>query len=1044
MTLMTRTPGLRAFSTLAFLLPAFLASAASAQDASSAPSATPAKPEKPAAADPDTAARADDAPSAAPPATPGVPTEEPPLDEKPADVPEAAMPRAPQAPPAAGEPDPTMDDAANRRAPKNKGVIWGLVKSSGGDSLIEAQVSVVGQQKRALTDVDGWFRLELPPGTYSLRVFYELHKARRIENVKVAVGQLQRVDVTLEADRKAEEIVTAIEADVLRATTNAQLTLRKKSANVTDGVGSQEIAKTPDRNAADAVRRVVGATIVDNKFVYVRGLGERYTNALLNGSPLPSSEPDRAAVPLDIFPVAVLSDVGVTKTFTPDMPGDFVGGSVSVHTRDFPTKFTFTGTLSTGFNSEATFQERLAPPESGKYDALAIESGLRSLPSGFPAPKQSVLLEDPAYRMALNTAVAPKKVTSPPNFGGSLVLGDTVQLGGPSGQSVSYQAALSYGRTFTRRFDELLRTFGPQKDPTNPKTYSVFNELRGESGNVRTLWSAFGSAGWGVSDQKIALTALYSRSGDLESRQFTGVTDELPENIVEDTRIRAVNRGLFFGQLRGEHKLPALASTLEKMEIDWVGTYSRATLDDPDFRGNVFIIDPATIDTQTGAPLRSFDVRPFSGLHFFGKQGETGTGAMLNLKQATRVANLDGLGRSFASLKVGGFFQGRDRNFDARRFNLEPSSSGFGTPACTPDPTRQALANAFSDSYVQNCYQLRENTQGTDSYTAASKITAAYAMAELVGFDERLRIVGGPRFEHWTQTLTTAGRTYDFDTPDVLPGGSIIYRLIEDMNLRLAGSQTVARPQLRELAPFLFSDYFGARDNQGNPNLQRTLVTNLDARWEWFPSQGEVLAVSGFYKYFKRPIEPIIYQQGSSTLNYFSNAPNAQNLGVEFEARKNLAFLGSDVPVVQDLSLVANVTLVKSKVEIPGDPTIRSVLTTQDARALTFQAPYIVNTALDWTPKGGKARLRAMYNVFGPRLVLVGIQGVPDLYEMPRHVVDVTGSYKFDGGFELRVTAENILNAPWRFQHGVKNDDALAQRYLTGTNLNVFLTYVND
>jgi outer membrane receptor protein involved in Fe transport len=202
--------------------------------------------------------------------------------------------------------------------------------------------------------------------------------------------------------------------------------------------------------------------------------------------------------------------------------------------------------------------------------------------------------------------------------------------------------------------------------------------------------------------------------------------------------------------------------------------------------------------------------------------------------------------------------------------------------------------------------------------------------------------------------------------------------------------------------------------------------------------------VSGFYKYFKRPIEPIIYQQGSSTLNYFSNAPNAQNLGVEFEARKNLAFLGSDVPVVQDLSLVANVTLVKSKVEIPGDPTIRSVLTTQDARALTFQAPYIVNTALDWTPKGGKARLRAMYNVFGPRLVLVGIQGVPDLYEMPRHVVDVTGSYKFDGGFELRVTAENILNAPWRFQHGVKNDDALAQRYLTGTNLNVFLTYVND
>lgn len=1042
---MTRATSLRAFSTLTFLLPAFLATAVHAEEAAPAPTAPP-----PAASDDGKSAP----PAPAQPAAPAVDAAPAPADggdapvDAPADAPAepatTVAPAAPAAPPAAGDPDSSLDDAPNRKAPRNKGVLWGLVKSSTGEALIEAQVSVIGQQKRALTDVDGWFRLELPPGTYSLRVFYELHKARRIENVKVTVGQLQRVDVRLEADRKAEEIVTAIEADVLRASTNAQLTLRKKAANVTDGVGSQEIAKTPDRNAADAVRRVVGATIVDNKFVYVRGLGERYTNALLNGSPLPSSEPDRAAVPLDIFPVAVLSDVGVTKTFTPDMPGDFVGGSVSVHTRDFPTKFTFTGTLSSGFNSEATFQSRLAPPESGKYDAFALESGLRSLPGGFPSPKQGVILEDPAYRMALNSAVAPKKVTSPPNFGGSLVLGDTLQIGGPNGQSLSYQAALSYGRTFTRRYDELLRTFGPQKDPSNPKSYSVFNELRGESGNVRTLWSAFASAGWGVADQKIALTTLYSRSGDLEARQFTGVTDELPENIVEDTRVRAVNRGLFFGQLRGDHKLPAFSDGLEKLEIDWVGTYSRATLDDPDFRGNVFIIDPATIDPQTGKPLRSFDVRPFSGLHFFGNQGDTGKGAMFNVKQATRVANLEGLGRSMASLKVGGFYQGRDRTFDARRFNLEPASSRFGNAACQPDPTTQALDRAFSDSYVQNCYQLRENTQGTDSYTAESSITAAYGMVELAGFDEKLRLIGGPRFEHWKQTLTTAGRTYNFDTPDVLPGGSLIYRVTEEMNLRLAGSQTVARPQLRELAPFLFSDYFGARDNQGNPNLQRTLVTNLDARWEWFPSAGEVLAVSAFYKYFKRPIEPIIYQQGSSTLNYFSNAPNAQNLGVEFEARKSLAFLGKDVPVIEDLSAVANVTLVRSRVEIPGDPTIRSVLTTQDTRALTFQAPYIVNTALDWAPKGGKARLRAMYNVFGPRLVLVGIQGVPDLFEMPRHVVDMTGAYKFDGGLELRVTAENVLNAPWRFQHGVKNEDALAQRYLTGTNLNVFLTYVND
>jgi hypothetical protein len=245
-------------------------------------------------------------------------------------------------------------------APKGKGVVVGIVTDAvEHETTPEAQITVVGTKYKTIADFDGRYRLELPPGTYTLRVYVELHKPSVLKNVEVKAGELERFDIDVLPDETSVDTVEVVsEAD--KSSVEGLLLTRQRSSSVGDGVGRAEISRTPAGNAAQAAQRVVGATIVGNRFVYVRGLGERYTNALLNGTPLPSPEPDRAAIPLDLFPSLILENITITKTFTPDMPADFAGGSVRIETRELPSKPLFQLTLGTGFDTNSTFRDRLA------------------------------------------------------------------------------------------------------------------------------------------------------------------------------------------------------------------------------------------------------------------------------------------------------------------------------------------------------------------------------------------------------------------------------------------------------------------------------------------------------------------------------------------------------------------------------------------------------------------------------------------------------------------------------------------------------------
>jgi hypothetical protein len=898
-----------------------------------------------------------------------------------------------------------------RPPPKGKGVVYGVVRDRrDGTTLLEAIVSVIGRDEKSITDLEGRYRLELPPGVYQLRVQFELHKPSRVKNVYVSPGRVTTIDVALEPDEASMEEIVAVEAEPERASAATQLTLRKNAAAASDSVGAQDIAKTPDRNAADAVRRVVGTTVVDGRYIFIRGLGDRYTNTMLNGSPLPSPEPDRQAVPLDMFPTLVLSDLTVNKTFTPDMPGDFAGGSLNIHTRDLPSKFLMQGTFGLGFNSESTFGKRLTYP-GGSTDWLGIDDGGRKLPSEIPQERVTRVRPDGSleprlgeYGKAINTPMETERAVNLPHGSASFVAGDSFKLGAE--RVLGYMAGLTYTRRFTKRSEEIIRTYG--LDPNRPGQLARFNDYRAETGVDTVTWSGLGTVSYAFNrEHKVALTGLYSRNAEREGRLITGYNDE-QANDIRDERLRFVNRDLLYAQLRGEHKFRPLANA----DLAWTALYARAALRDPNLRETVYVGD--------GTGGFAFRESTQSGQHFYASQGETTRSVSLDWTQPLARSETP------VKLKLGTLLTFRGRSFDARRFRF------LRVPGADASVYRLSPDQLFTDANVGPALELEEWTRSTDSYTARYDVYAGYGMAD-VPITQRLRVVVGERVEASRQTVSSfdpfSAGAQSVETSlvrtDLMPSGSIIIKVTGESNIRLSATRTVARPQLRELAPFVFSDFFGAREVLGNPNLDRTGILNLDARFEIFPGSGEVLALSVFHKRFASPIEPIILPT-SRGVTSFQNAKGAVNTGVELEARKSLEFVSSSL---KEVSLLSNLTVVYSRVELDA---AQGGIQTSTSRPLAGQSPFVVNVAFDWNHEKTKTRARILYNVYGSRIAQVGQAGIPDLYEQPRHLVDLSFAQGVGDHVDLKATIENVLNSPVRYTQG-EDDTFLAQRYLVGT-----------
>ncbi|MBI5516732.1 MAG: TonB-dependent receptor [Deltaproteobacteria bacterium] len=886
-----------------------------------------------------------------------------------------------------GAPPASPTEPAPRTVPT--GVVGRVLDARTGEPLLDTPVAVVGGAWRARTDLDGYFALELPPGTYTLRAYIALHRPVRLERVVVRRGHATQVTLRVEATAAApeQELVVVGRADTATAAT--QLQLRRQSASVSDGLSAEEIARSPDATASDAIRRVVGASLVDNQYMNVRGLGGRYVNVLLNGVPLPPTDPDVPGVQLDLFPAALLGSLTLVKTFTPDLPGDFTGGTLLLATRDFPSRFTLTANVSLAGDTLSHTGTGLRY-RGGSLDWLGVDDGTRALPAAVPGVRveagQNGLSQGEAARIGRSfpNLWSVRREAPFPNLGLGVTVGNTVRV---RGRPLGYLLSLTYGNTLRRALDTVGAVRLEGGDPARP-TIGLREQLSQESLTNNVLWSLLGTASYRPADNhEVLLVALWSQAAS----DYAGVRTGYSETVGSDVfvrRLRWVQRSLLFTQLVGDHR--ALAGGLR---LRWQLFGSLAERYEPDTRDLTYLQDSAGLRVTTGT---SNVGRLFSDLRQV--EGGVGTDLAIPLRGST--------------LRLGGLLRATERAFEARRFSYR--DSGAADPYAPPE-------EYFGPDRLGTTLDLVEFTLPADGYRASQRLYAPFARLDLP-LRANLRVTGGARLESFRQSVAShtpladpnqrALPGTDRTDTNVLPAASLAWDLRADMSLRLGYGGTVARPMVRELAPFLFQDFLRNRTVQGNPELHTTVVNNLDLRWELFPGATEVLAASVFYKHFRDPIEPVVLDRNGNIT--FDNVLGAQNFGAELEARVSLGRLAR---ALRSVTVSANLTVVHSQVTLSE---AQQRTATNAERPLAGQSPYLTNVTLGYEPRGGRLSAFIYYNVFGPRLEDVGRFGLPDVYQDALHQLDAALVWVPSQRLSLRFTARNLLfQAPTLRQGGI-------------------------
>lgn len=924
-----------------------------------------------------------------------------------------------------------------RAAPAGQGVLWGrLVDKESGEPALEAQIKVTSTGATVLTDYEGYYRLELAPGNYELEIFYEMYEPEKLSGVAIRAGRVGRQDVQLTPQEGAvEEIVIEDQAE---NETIAGLALKRQRAVASgDAVGREEIAKTADTNAAQAAQRVVGANIVGGRFVYVRGLGERYSNALLSGFPLPSPEPDRVAVPLDVFPSQVLDSLTIVKVFTPDIPGDFAGGSVQIETRSVPKEPLFQVTLKAGINTQSTFQDRLSATGSST-DWLGFDNGLRSLPPSvpkdYPLTPGAIKPDGSMVRQAelvqpgkdINWERTPHYSGTPVNHSMTVVGGNTWEF--KNHQKLGVLGSFTYSRSFEKIDDMVQTQYLP--DANDPRGFQEATDYLVDRGNDAVRWGAFGKVSYLPSqNHKFTVSGLHSQLADSTVSFFSGPIEDTMLDY-RTTQISWVQRGVSYGILTGEHTFEDLLAA----QLEWNLSISRAFRDQPDQRDTAY----SNVDTING-PAWGYVQTANSGRSFWASQTEDAYGGRIDWTQPFIKGATELVG------KVGGFINTKQRAFGARRFNYNrnvTNPAGGQYFICEGEEYELNCPDKlFQDDNIDSVIQLQESGQTGDVYDAKLNVYATYGLVD-VDFSKKLHVVAGPRIEWTEQTLTPytpAGEVdedndADLYSTDVLPAIAMVYSATEKAKARVSYGRTLARPQLRELAPFAFTDYFGGTIQSGNPNLTLTTIDNVDTRFEYWFEAADVAAVSVFYKHFTDPIEVIAFPGGTTNTLSYTNTPGADLIGFEIELRKNLGFLSKPL---RPFSLITNFTATRSRVQIddPGD------ILTSDTRPLMNQAPWTFNMALDYDTAFG-LNARVIYNVSGLTLVQVGTAGLADAYQHPIHGLDVALSQEFLEKWKAQLQLQNLLNSPVIISQGKEaSDDRLMTRYTTGTVISLSLGY---
>jgi outer membrane receptor protein involved in Fe transport len=888
---------------------------------------------------------------------------------------------------------------AQEDALRGVGVIRGTV-TSGADGkpipVVSVQASGDSSSGSATTDERGQFAIELIPGVYRIVFSHPEYDERSYLNVDVAPETSKRADVTLRKGGGQASVSGVEQLVVTGRYVRRTVDQSRYSESVLDVLSAADFSVTGDSEVADALSRVTGVTVVDDKYVYVRGLGERYSSTLFNGALLPSPEPSRRVVPLDLFPSGVMEQLSVQKTYSPYLPADFSGGSLQMTTRSIPAERELSLSVSTEYNTETTFRRSVWTEGDGFDWAGLSAGGQRELPSILEdlsvdgrLPNVALLTDEElrAIGLAMNRNYDTDDITIPPNIGIDGSYADSRKL--PHNGSFGWLFGARYKNDwqFTR---EKRRTSKLLFEDGKIRTGMANNFEEDET--VNTIgYAGLATSEWKINrDQKVNGTVFVTR---LTDKRFLNANGFLDENArtVDQTTEEWEERQLWSAQLIGSHRFRRFAD----VHVDWGVTYSEASRDKPLTRfyeyelnddGRYLFSRPPAGNSQTWERLddEAWDVN---------------WNAMLPLDFGPNLST---------KLKTGVKYFEKTRNSELRKFRFNPrfpAQDFFDLADGGP-------GDVFDDDNIgRGKWELEEITQFTDSYDAEEIITATYFQTD-TEFWRDWRLSVGFRYEDSEQTVDTravqgGSQIVSKLTEDyILPAATLTWMFRDDMQLRAGYSQTINRPDLREISPAAYLDPETRDPFVGNPNLQIAEIRNYDLRWEWYYAGLDNLQVAAFYKEFTDPIEQTLLAQGATAFRTYQNAESADLYGVELSWRQGLGIVSD---WTRDFYLVVNGAWMDSEVTV--DTSVGAQ--TNEKRRLQGQSEWVVNTQLTYENLVRDMQATVAFNAAGERLSDVGISGLDDSWEQPVPVLD----FIYRQGFELwnqplsfRLKAQNLID----------------------------------
>jgi outer membrane receptor for ferrienterochelin and colicin len=890
----------------------------------------------------------------------------------------------------------------------SQGTIRGTIYDEGtGETVPFVNILVVETQTGTTTDLDGAYSLSLNEGSYSIEFSFLGYSTLTVSEVVVKNGEVALLDVNLKEESEVlEEIV--VTATQVRNTEAALLTIQRKSPNLLDGISSQTFKKIGDSDAASAISRVTGVSVQGGKYVFVRGLGDRYTKSILNGMDIPGLDPDRNTLQMDIFPTNLIDNIIVVKSFTPDLPGDFTGGVVDIITKDFPEVKSGNISAGIGYNPSMHFKSQALTYPGSPTDALGFDSGDRDLPF-----YKGIIIPAPAERSSELTRItglfsnnwAAQRQSNRPDLNFSFSGGNQINK---SKVNLGYNYALNYRNTNDYFNDVEYNIF---LKPASTETFSLdANRIqKGELASNNVLLTAMVGGALKYKNHKVSLSLLRINNGESKAGFFNQESFISAVNTIQRDNLEYSERSISNALLKGRHVFDDGG-----LEVDWKLSPTYSAIADKDVRAAPFrtettdgVTTYAIEPSEGAAPIRIY--RDLQEVNYSGKV------------DVTKNLSLNG---KDAKIKVGvsEVLKNRDYSILNYQFDIQRADNitftGDANEILQPSniwtPETRTGVYVFGNPEPANTFEATQSTLGT------------YLMAELP-LSDKLKFIGGVRAENFIHKYTGQNNTGSVVYNDeellnnwsFLPGANFVYAVDDMTNLRASFSQTVARPSFKELSLAQIYDAITDRFFIGNSQLVQTDIRNYDLRIEKYMSGGQMIALSGFYKGFENPIEVVAFSDAAPEDVTPRNVGNAKVFGIELEIRKNLGFVA---PSLSPLTIGTNITVVNSSVEMDQsaggeyESRLRSARVGEEitnTRQMQGQSPYIVNAFLGYTLPESGIEANLSYNVQGKRLAVVGIASNPDVYEQPFHSMNlkVSKSMGQDGRTSISIAAQNLLNA---------------------------------